>query len=73
MQVAIIDAEVRHGMLLLRPGNVLVLGGKVRLSPRRLRNSAHNPHMLLLAIINQRLTRTADTCSVEHTTATPLA
>ena len=28
-QVAIIDAEIRHGLLMLRPENVLVLGGKV--------------------------------------------
>lgn len=29
LQVAIIGAEVRHGMLILRPENVVVLGGKV--------------------------------------------
>ena len=29
MQVAIIDAEIRHGILMLRPENIIVLGGKV--------------------------------------------
>ena len=29
LQVAIIDAEVRRGLLLLRPENLVVLGGKV--------------------------------------------
>ena len=28
-QVAVTDAEVRHGMLLLRPRNVVVLNGQV--------------------------------------------
>lgn len=32
-QVAVTDAEVRRGMLMLRPENVLVLGGQVSPKP----------------------------------------
>lgn len=41
LQVAVIDPEVRHGILVLRPENVLLLGGKVRLLKNALQDVSH--------------------------------